>query len=153
MVGLVLTAAPTAQESVWVWNPQCVRPLKVALRVRLDGHTLYATTLPLCRWGRQFEKGTASFRFTPRRPLVWYGYRSDEGHGTKDPGDTTPAGTTLEVEFWQAGGESGDIEMGYTVGASDGLHMNAVHFVSPTGKRTSTMAPGLVVETWPEQRR
>ena len=95
--------------------------------------------------------GKTSFRFTPARALTWYGYRSDEGDGTKDPGDTTPAGTALEIQFWQAGGESDAIELGYTVAARDGLHMNSVHVLSPTQNRTSTMAPGLVLETWPEK--
>jgi hypothetical protein len=113
---------------------------------------MYDTSLPLCRSKRPYEEGKASFRFTPARPLVWYGYRSDEGGGTRDPGDTTAAGTTLQVEFWQAGGESDSIEIGYTVAASDGIHMNSLHLLSPTEKRTSTMAPGLVLETWPEKK-
>ena len=139
-------------DRVWVWNPRCPTPTKVHLRVRLDGTTIYATSLPLCRWERHFEKGKASFRFTSARPLVWYGYRSDQGDGAKDPGDTTPAGTTLEVDFWQAGGESDVIVLGYTVAAADGLHMNSLHPLSPTQKRTSTMAPGLVLETSPEKK-
>jgi hypothetical protein len=137
---------------VWVWNQRCPKPTTVALQVRLDGSTVYSTSLPLCRWEREFEKGKASFRFTPARALVWYGYRSDEGDGTKDPGDTTSAGTKLEIDFWQAGGETDAIELGYTVAASDGLHMNSVHCVSPIQRTTTTMAPGLVLETWPEKK-
>ena len=138
-------------ELVWVWNTQCLAPTHVALRVQLDGKTIYSSSLPLCRWDREHDTGKTSFRFTPARALTWYGYRSDEGDGTKDPGDTTPAGTALEIQFWQAGGESDAIELGYTVAARDGLHMNSLHVLSPTQKRTSTMAPGLVLETWPEK--
>ena len=139
------------RDRVWVWNSRCHTATKAALRVRLDGKTIYAASLPLCRWERRFEEGKASFRFTPARPLIWYGYRSDEGDGTRDPGDRTAAGTTLEVDFWQAGGESDLIELGYSVAASDGLHMNSLHLLSPTQRRTSTLAPGLVLETWPEK--
>jgi hypothetical protein len=139
-MALSFAVAPTAHaqdaDSVWVWNARCPTPTNVALRVLLDGKTMYATSLPLCRWERRFEEGKAGFRFTPARPLVWYGYRSDEGDGTKDPGDTTAAGITLQVEFWQAGGESDLIEIGYTVAATDGIHMNSLHLLSPTEKRT-----------------
>ena len=103
---LVLTAvsfsAPaTAQDRdlIWGWNPQCFKPTAVALQVRLDGASIYSTSLPLCRWGPDFEKGKASFHFTPARPLVWYGYRSDPEDGSEDAGDTTAAGTTLDVDF------------------------------------------------------
>ena len=138
-------------ELVWVWSSRCPAPTHVALRVQLDGKTIYSSSLPLCRWDREHDTGKTSLRFTPARALTWYGYRSDEGDGTKDPGDTTPAGTALEIQFWQAGGESDAIELGYTVAARDGLHMNSVHVLSPTQNRTSTMAPGLVLETWPEK--
>jgi hypothetical protein len=70
----------------------------------------------------------------------------------KDPGDTTAAGTTLEVDFWQAGGETDAIELGYTVTASDGLHMNSLHLLSPTHRSITTIAPGLVLETWPKKQ-
>jgi hypothetical protein len=135
---------------VWVWNSQCQTPITVPLRVRLDGKTVYATSLPLCRWARRFENGKARFRFTPGRPLIWYGYRSDEGDGRKDQGDPTAPGTTLTIDFWQAGGESDVIELGYSVEATDRLHMNSIHLLSPTTASTTTMAPGLILETLPE---
>jgi hypothetical protein len=152
--GFIATATAQAQEqdAVWVWNQDCAKPTIAALEVHLDGKTIYAASLPLCRWDREFEKGKASFRFTPARPLVWYGYRSDEGDGKADPEDTTAAGTTLEVSFWQAGGAPSAIELGYTVSASDGLHMNSLHLLSPVRRSTTTIAPGLVLETWPEKK-
>ena len=154
-IGLAASFAAQAQDHdiVWVWNPHCPTPIHVDLRVRLDGKTVYATSLPLCRWERQFESGEASFRLTPGRPLIWYGYRSDESDGTKDPGDPTAAGTTLTIELWQAGGESDVIELGYLVAANDGLHMNSIHLLSPTAVSATTMAPGLVLETRPETKR
>jgi hypothetical protein len=136
----------------WVWNSQCPTPINVALRVRLDDKTVYATSLPLCRWERRFEDGKASFRFTPSRPLIWYGYRSDVGDGTKDRGDPTAAGTTFTIDFWQAGGESDVIELGYSVAANDGLHMKSIHLLSPTKASATTMAPGLLLETRPESK-
>jgi hypothetical protein len=153
-VGLAGSVSAQAEDHdiVWVWNPQCPAPVSIALRVRLDGKTLYATSLPLCRWERRFEDGKAGFQFTPVRPLIWYGYRSGEGDGKQDPGDPTSAGTTLRIDFWQAGGESDVIELGYSVAAKDGLHMNSIHLLSPTAASATTMAPGLVLETRPEMK-
>lgn len=153
-VGLAcsFSARADGHDIVWVWNPKCPTPIFVALRVRLDGKTMYATSLPLCRWERRLEDGKASFRFTLGRPLIRYGYRSDDGDGKKDPGDPTPAGTTLRIDFWQAGSESDGIELGYSVASNDGLHMNSIHVLSPTAASTTTMAPGLLLETRPERK-
>ena len=144
-----LTASGQSKDPVWVWNPRCPEPTVLRLEVRLDGTTLHSTSLSLCRWTREFEQGKAGFRFTASRPLVWYGYRSDPEDGSKDPGEATAAGTAFDVDFWQAGGEADAIELGYSVSAADGLHANSVHLVSPVEKARTTMAPGLVLETWP----
>jgi hypothetical protein len=140
---LLHAAGVPAQHSdpVWVWNDQCPSPTKMALVVTLDGKAIYKTSLFVCRWDRQSEKGVASFQFISPRPLVWSGYRSDR--------DVTPKGARLTMDFWQAGGESDSITLGYSVAAADGLHMNALHFLAPTGTRRSQPSSGLVVETRP----
>jgi len=150
-----ISATTQAQEDnqVWVWNSKCNTPINIALQVKLDGKEIFSTSLPLCQWKREFEDGKASFKFTPTRTLVWYGYRSDEEDGKEDKGDPTPAGTALEIEFWQAGGEADEIELDYSVSASDGLHMNSIHLLSPTKKINTTMAPGLILETQPEKAK
>ena len=138
-------------DTVWVWNAECHHPSIFAIRVRLDSTTLYRSSIPTCRWERGHENGKSSFRFTPRRALVWYGYRSDEGDSTKkDVGDTTPAGTPFEIDLWQAGGEVDAIELGVTASAHDGLHMNTIDVLRPGRRSRTTLAPGLVLETWPE---
>ena len=82
---------------------------------------------------------------------MWYGYRSDEGDATKkDVGDTTAAGTPFKIDLWQAGGEVDTIELGVTASAHDRLHMNTIHVLGPGRRSRTTLAPGLVLETWPE---
>jgi hypothetical protein len=100
--------------------------------------------------GATLREGSGEVSLRPTRSLVWYGYRSDEGDSTKDVGDTTAANTSFEVDLWQAGGETDVIEMGLTATARDGLHMNTIHLLSPTKRSETTIAPGLVLETWPE---
>ena len=82
---------------------------------------------------------------------MWYGYRGDEGDSTKkDVRDTTAGGTSFEIDLWQAGGEVDAIELGVTASAHDGLHMNTIHVVRPGAQSRTMLAPGLVLETWPE---
>src|SRR5690349_501381 len=86
LVGATLGAAALhaqLHDTVWVWNAKCHSPSIIAIRIRLDSTTLYRSSIPTCRWERGREKGKSSFRFTPRRALVWYGYRGDEGDSTK----------------------------------------------------------------------
>lgn len=145
----LLVGAPTALARggsvVWVWNPRCPEPTYVVLRVRLDDKTLYTRSLPLCGWERQFEAGTASFKFTSSRRLVWYGYRNNSGEVTRPD-------TEFTVSFWQAGGEPNAIELGYSIADKDGLHINSLHTLFPNKKSTTIMAPGLVLVTVPHKR-
>lgn len=147
---ITITAHAQDHDIVWVWNAKCQSPTMIAVRVQLDGRTVYHSSIPTCQWERRFEIGKASFTFTPHRPIVWYGYRSDPGDSTKDPGDKTPTNATFEIDLWQAGGESDVIELGFSAAARDGLHMNSIHLLSPKKLSKTTMAPGLVLETWPE---
>ena len=101
--------------------------------------------MSVCRWTRESESGTASFQFVSPRPFVWQGYRSDR--------DVTPKGKKLKVDFWQAGGESDEMVLGYSVAADDGLHMNGLHFLAPSETRRSRPSVGLIVETRPEVAR
>ena len=138
-------------DTVWVWNAECHNPSTIAIRVRLDSTTLYRSSIPTCRLERGREKGKSSFRFTPRRALVWYGYRSEDGDSTKkNVGDTTAAGIPFKIDLWQAGGEVDAIELGVAASAHDGLHMNTIHVLRPARRSRTTLAPGLVLETWPE---
>lgn len=137
---------------VWVWNKNCSPAKVVRLRICLDGKKSYSTSLSLCQSRRGYEEGRIRFKYTPTRVLVWYGYRSDQGNGESDPGDPTPGGTELDFDFWRAGGEMDSIELGYSVLAKDGCHMNSVHIMSLSHRSTTMMAPGLILETWPVKK-
>ena len=156
-----LLAAPLATTGLhaqahaiaWVWSTHCHNPSSIALSLRLDGRILYRGSIPICRWEKRFMNGRLHFRFSPPRPLVWYGYRSDAEDSTQGPGDTTAANTSFEVEMWEAGGETDAVLLGFAAVAKDGIHMNAIHFLYPDKASSTTMAPGLVLETRPETRR
>ena len=156
-VTLIVSAAATplagqGRDTVWVWNAACHHPSMIAVQVRLDSTTLFHCSIPICRMERRFENGKASFRFTPRRALVWYGYRSEEDESGKDPGDTTAANTPFEIRLWQAGGEVDAMELGVAAVAPDGLHMNTIHMLSPIERSETELATGLMLTSRPERR-
>ena len=161
LVCLGLVGAPLATKALraqapniaWVWSTHCRTPTYIAISLRLDGRTLYRGSIPICRWEKRFMNGQLQFRFTPGRPLVWYGYRSDADDSTQGPGDTTAASTPFHADLWEAGGERDYILLGFAASARDGIHMNAIHFVYPDRASSTTMATGLVLETRPETRR
>src|SRR2546429_869590 len=99
-------------DTVWVWNAECHNPSTIAIRVRLDSTTLYRSSIPTCRWERGREKGKSNFGLTPRRALVWYGYRSDGDSKKNGEGVTSAADTPFEIDLWHAGGEVDAIKLG-----------------------------------------
>lgn len=131
-----------SRDIVWTWNSACPNPTYVTLRVELDGKTIYVKRIPLCRWERRFEDGKASFQFRPRRELIWYGYRSDKG-------DPSPADTPLTVDFWEAGGDPGEVLLGYSVASANRVYMNSIYMLWPERKGSLVMAPGLVLMSIP----
>lgn len=139
-------ALAQSSDIVWVWSSKCHAPTYVALRVKLDGKTIYAKALPLCRWERQFENGKASFQFRPRRELIWYGYRSDKG-------DPSPADVPLTVDFWEAEGDPTDVLLGYSVASAHRIYMNSIYILWPERKGSLVMAPSLVLLTMPDGKR
>ena len=160
LVFLSFVGAPLATSGVraqvrdtrWVWDAHCRNPTFVAISLRLDGAILYRRSIPICREGRgrRYDHGSLTFRFRPRRPLVWYGYRSDS---IPDIGDTTAANTSFEIHIWQAGADTDAVLLGYNALARDGYHMNSIYLLWPAKADSDTIAPGLVIETQPERRR
>ncbi len=130
-------------DTVWVWSAMCGQPRTIALDVRLDQSLIYHTRLPMCRVERALEIGeTIRFSFTPHRPIVWMGYRTDKG-------DTTNADTPVEGRIWQAGGDPDALLLGVVMSSADGMHMNAIHVVRPGKPSEKDLAAGLFVRTYP----
>ena len=144
-----------ARDTVWVWNAHCRKPSAIALSLRLDRTILFRGTISLCRVERdpRLDTGTLTFRIRPRRPVVWYGYRSDAGDPSEGPGDTTAANTLFDVHMWQGGADTNAALIGFAAAAKDGIHMNSIIYVCPTKSSRDTMAVGLVVEAQPVGRR
>ena len=139
----------------WDLNEHCKKPNIIKLRIKLDSKILHRTSLFLCACSPKCVNpsgnGKIDFYFTAPRPLIWYGYRSYEGKGKVDPGDTTPKGSKLHVQFWPASVSTEILLLGYSVTDKNGCHMNSLHQILPTRDNSTQMAPGLTLETWPDE--
>jgi|GEM_PF-4113291 len=135
------TAETRASDVVWVWSPVCTEATFVRLQVRFDGTTIHTARLPLCRRGRGIETATANFRYRFPKALVLQADREES--------ESIAAGSTLEFDLWQAGGEAGLALLGYSLSSRDKVLLNGVHPLSPTRRTTTVIEQGLLIESWP----
>ena len=148
---LFILVAPThaSQDSpVWFWFATCGGPA-MTLEVRFDNSLIQKTSFPVCRALRnslasQGQAGRIEFSFSPRRVILWSGYR--------DGTERSQAGQALEFNLWQAGADSGALTLGITVTAPDRILMNTVHIAHSDKRDESVIAPGLMLTTYPIPR-
>jgi hypothetical protein len=123
----------------------------MTLEVRLDGRPLHRSSFPLCLAQRESgdsqgqQVGRMEFFFQPKRRIVWSGYR--------EKNDQTEATETLEVNVWQAGADPDGLTLGVSVMSHDRILMNTVHLAHPDRSNESSLAKGLVVTTYPAERK
>jgi hypothetical protein len=140
-----LPGAQAQEGPVWFWFATCGGPA-MNLEVRLDGRTIYKSTLPLCRASRksvesQGEAARVQFYFRPRRAIKWSGYRH--------VAETTRPGQAIEADLWQAGADPNDLLIGISFSSSSRIYMNTVLVAHPGRRDETTVAKGLVVTTYP----
>ncbi len=143
------TLTHASQESpIWFWFATCGGP-SMTLEVRVDSAVIQKASLPLCRAPRssaasQGQDGRIEFTFSPRRAIMWSGYR--------DQSERSRAGQALEFNVWQAGADAGWLRLGVTVMTSDRILMNTVHIAHADKRDVSTLAEGLTLATYPTPR-
>jgi hypothetical protein len=142
-------APATSGDTVWFWFATCGGPT-MTLEVRLDTATMYKTSFPICRAARatsssQGEDGRVEFWFTPRRPIVWTGYR--------DAPDTTRANQVIEGSLWEAGADANDLVLGVSFSTGERIVINTVHVTHPQTPDATEIAHGLSVLTYPAKAR
>ena len=121
----------------------------MTLEVRFDDALIERAVFPVCRAARnspasQGQAARIEFSFSPRRAIVWSGYR--------DKTERSQAGQVLEFNVWQAGADSGGLTLGISVTATDRILMNTVHLAHSDKRDESLIAPGLMLTTYPTSR-
>ncbi len=135
---------PSPDEPIWFWFSDCGQGT-LDLEVKLDRTVLFKTTFPICKADRQAylksPNRTLAFTFKPNRPIAWIGYR--------EPTETTGRKFKLEGNVWLAGAEPTELVLGVSIHSKKQIHMNSVHFASPTQESITEIEPGLIVTTKP----
>jgi hypothetical protein len=138
------------KQPVWNWFATCGGP-EMTLEVRLDGMPLHRSSFPLCLAQRDSvasqgkQVGRMEFFFQPKRRIVWTGYR--------ETNDQTEATETLEVNVWQAGADPDGLTLGVSVNSHDRILTNTLHLAYPGSRHESSLVKGLVVTTYPAERK
>jgi hypothetical protein len=143
-------AQASEEGPVWYWLATCDGPA-MTLAVRLDNTTIFKSSFPLCRAERNTTPtqgqaiGHIAFSFRPYRAIVWEGYR--------DENNKTDAGQLIEGNIWEAGADPDFLTLGVSFHDQKNIYMNTLHIAHPAQRDETEIVKGLVVVTYPAERR
>ena len=137
VMGLALSGASIAagpsNDEVWVWFAKYEKPKHVALEMTVDGRSVHRSRFPACVTRRsEIEQRVVAFEL-----------------GSKKSRFGEPAGSKLEVNVWEAGGESDGMILGVSFMTSQRVWLNTLHIAAVDRPASSTLAKGVVVKTYP----
>jgi hypothetical protein len=135
----VAAAAPP-----WRWFSDCGAERTLAIRVLLDGSTLFYRVIPICRTNLQ-DRRTLGFSFRPRHEITWSGYQGSTLR--------TGEGERLQGALWQAGGDSQRLVLGLDFSTKTTLILSTSFDADPEMDAERTIQAGLVVRTHPVRSR
>jgi len=144
--GIVGAAHAGERAEVWGWFASCEAP-KMNLEVRLDRTVIYKSTVPICQaerstFQRDSEHQLLRFSFTPKRAIVWKGYRDDDSN-------TTPPNQPIDGDVWLAGSEPDVLLLGVSFSVQRTGYMNTIHIAHPFQRDQTEIASGLFIITQP----
>ena len=126
-------AAEPAGDEVWVWFAKCEKPRQVVLEMTLDDRLVHRSQFPACFTQRaEIDQKRVEFPLSPRK--------SQFGE---------PAGSALEVNVWEAGGETNGMMLGVSFMSTQRVWLNTLHFAAIDRPSSRILAPGIVVKTYP----
>ena len=126
-------ASTTGYDLAWVWFSQCDAPRQFALEMKVDGRLIHSSTFIACFTRRDENKGKQ----------VSFPLSAKKGHFGE------AAGTRLDVDVWEAGGEMNGMILGVTFTSANRVWLNTLHFAEIDRPSTSTLAHGIVMKTYP----
>jgi len=133
-----------ADPDTWQWFGNCPSAQSLAIRVALDGKSLFHRVVPICRTAIR-DKRSLTFAFTAPRRITWTGY-----------GDTdlqTSKAERIEGDIWLAGAQVDGLLLGINFSTKTTIVMNTVHRAKPAEQTQSEIERGLVITTEPVRGR
>jgi hypothetical protein len=144
--GVASAANAGERADVWGWFASCKTP-EMSLEVRLDRKVIYKSTVPICQaerstFHRDSDHQLLRFSFTPRRAIVWKGYRDNDSN-------TTAPNQPIEGNVWLAGSDPDALLLGVSFSMRRTGYMNTIHIAHPFQRDQTEIASGLFVITKP----
>jgi hypothetical protein len=150
VLGLAISAgSPLAQprstrpEAAWSWCRDRRESKTLALRILLDGKSIYRSSFHVCR----VRSGDV-----PRlkeRPEIAFSFRGGPVFQGEHP--TSPK-EMVEVSIWQAGSEPDGLLLGISFSTNGRVLLNTLHLVEADRASESQLDRGLLVRTYPVPR-
>lgn len=139
-----ISRSANADPDTWRWFADCPYAQSLAIRVALDGKSLFHRVVPICRTANR-DKRSLTFAFKAPRRISWAGY-----------GDTdlrTSKAERIEGDIWLAGGEPEELLLGISFSTKTTIVMNTVHRAKAAEQSESEIEKGLVITTEPVHGR
>ena len=133
--GLALAAGAAApgEDLVWVWFSKCDEPRSLVFELESDGRVIHTSRFSVCLTGRGENVGKQ----------IAFPLTSKSSHFGEPPG------SSVDVNVWEAGGERTGMILGVSFMSANRVWLNTLHFAEVDRQSTSTLAPGIVVKTYP----
>jgi hypothetical protein len=133
--------APATRETLWTWFGNCNQDRKMELELLMNGKAIYRSSFPIC---------PISDRSKETRKTIAFSIKG--GHISQGEYHTTQS-QTIEGNIWQAGADPGAILLGFSFSTANQILLNTVHVAKPDRVSTSEIDRGIVVRTFPLDRK
>jgi hypothetical protein len=146
-LSLVLTPNLLAQnvassgDKLWTWFGDCSERRGIELEVLIGGKRIYKSSFPICPISdiSQETRKTVVFNFNSEHTF------QSEYHTTRMQ--------SIEGNIWQAGADSGVILLGISFSTKHQVLLNTIHFAKLDRESSTEIDRGIIVRTFPMDRK
>ena len=113
----------------------------MGIELVLDGKPIYRSSFPICQISDRSKERSQSVTFTLKG-----------GHTFQSEYHTVPT-QAIAVEIWQAGADPDDILLGISFATNNQILLNTIHIAKPERVSRTEIDLGIVVRTFPLDRK
>jgi hypothetical protein len=133
--------APASRERLWTWFGNCNEDRRIAIELLMNGKVVYHSSFPICPISDPSKETKKTVAFSIKGGHVFQG----EYH--------TSQTQTIEGNIWQAGADPDAILLGVSFSAANRVLLNTIHVAKPYSVSRSDIDRGIVVRTFPLDRK
>ncbi len=130
-----------ARETLWTWFGNCNEDRKMTLELLMNGKAIYRSSFPICPISDPSKETKKTIAFSIKGGHVFQG----EYH--------TAQTQMIEGNIWQAGADPGAILLGISFSTTNQVLLNTVHLARQGAVCTTEIDRGIVIRTFPLDRK